>query len=156
MYRREITMIMIQVVDKLTQPVYRISGGRLGGKQLGYSILLLQTIGRKSGKIRTHTLLYIRDGETLVVCASNYGAQRHPGWYLNLESNPHARIQIGRMRQEVIAETARPEERSRLWQLLLEVRPQYARYQAATSREIPVVILKPVRPSAPEGESLCY
>ena len=145
-------MVMIRVVDKLTQLVYHTSGGKLGEKQLSYSLLRLDTIGRKSGKVRTHTLLYIRDGENLVVCASNYGAQRHPDWYLNLQANPHARIQAGQIRQEIIAETAGPEERSRLWQLLLNVRPQYAKYQAATSREIPLVILRPLRTSAHESE----
>src|SRR5579863_8725667 len=125
--------------DRFTQVLYRISGGWLGERQLSYSMLLLHTIGRKTGQKRTHTLLYIRDGENLVVCASNNGSPQPPAWYLNLEANPRVRIQHGRIQREVIAEMASPEERERLWQMLLKVRPQYADYQKITSRVFPIV-----------------
>ena len=151
---RHIADILIQIADKGTQLAYRLSGGRLGEKQLKYSMLLLHTTGRKTGELRTHALLYIRDGANLIVCASNYGAPRHPAWYLNLQANPYARVQAGRVRQEVIAETAGPQERERLWQMLLSVRPQFASYQAVTSREIPIVILKPLPAFSPEKEQL--
>ncbi len=130
--------------DRFTQVLYRVSGGWLGERQLSYSMLLLHTIGRKTGQRRTHTLLYIRDGENLVVCASNNGSPQLPAWYLNLQAQPRVSIQHGRTQREVIAETVGPEERERLWQKLLKVRPQYADYQKYTSREFPVVILKPL------------
>jgi len=135
--------------DKFTQFLYSATGGRLGERQLSYSILLLHTIGRKSGKRRTHALLYFRDGDNLVVCASNNGSSQLPAWYLNLQANPRVRIQHGRIQREVIAETAGLEERERLWQMLLKVRPQFADYQKATSRVFPIVLLKPL----PAGES---
>lgn len=140
----------IRLVDRLTQWVYRLSAGRLGERELRYSMLLLQTTGRRTGKARTHTLLYARDGERLVVCASNHGAPEHPAWYLNLQANPRVHVQIGRTRQEMLAETAIGEERRRLWQMLLQVWPRYASYQAGISREIPVVLLKPL-PSPEHG-----
>jgi deazaflavin-dependent oxidoreductase (nitroreductase family) len=135
--------------DKFTQFLYWATDGRLGERQLSYSMLLLHTIGRKSGKRRTHALLYFRDGDNLVVCASNNGSPQPPAWYLNLQANPHVRIQHGRIQRGVIAETAGPEERERLWQMLLKVRPQFADYQKATSRVFPIVLLKPL----PAGES---
>jgi len=140
----QVSNAVMLAADKVTQWVYRISGGRIGEKQLNYSMLLLTTTGRKSGKPRTHTLLYVRDGENFVVCASNNGSDQHPAWYLNLQANPRASIQYGRRQQEVIAETAGSEERERLWQKLIAVRPQYADYQKRTTRVLPVVVLKPV------------
>ena len=130
--------------DRFTQVLYKISGGWLGERQLSYSMLLLHTIGRKSGQRRTHTLLYFRDGENLVVCASNNGSPRLPAWYLNLQAQPRVQIQHGRDRREVMAETVGGAERERLWQKLLKVRPQYADYKRYTSREFPIVILKPL------------
>ncbi|HLV97451.1 MAG TPA: nitroreductase/quinone reductase family protein [Ktedonobacterales bacterium] len=137
--------------DKLTQFVYRATAGRVGERQLNYSMLLLHTIGRKSGRRRTHTLLYFRDGDDLVICASNNGSPRLPAWYLNLQASPRVWIQHGRIRREVVAETVGPEDRQRLWQRLLEVRPQYADYQKTTSRVFPLVRLKPL--SVAESES---
>lgn len=136
----------IRAVDRITQWVYRLSAGRLGEREARYRMLLLQTTGRRSGKPRTHTLLYARDGERLVVCASNHGAPEHPAWYLNLQANPRVLVQTGRTRREMLAETTSGAERQRLWQMLLAVWPRYASYQAGISREIPVVILKPLSP----------
>jgi deazaflavin-dependent oxidoreductase (nitroreductase family) len=138
---------LMRLADVATQIVYRLSGGRLGEQQLAYSILLLHTVGRKTGRTRTHALLYIRDGENFVVCASNFGSPRHPAWYLNLMANPRAGIQAGQAEHGVSARTAGPDERRELWPRFLAVRPQYAEYQAATAREIPIVILTPVSSS---------
>jgi deazaflavin-dependent oxidoreductase (nitroreductase family) len=139
--------------DKLTQALYWATKGRLGERQLSYSMLLLHTIGRKSGKRRTHTLLYIRDGDDLVICASNNGSPRPPAWYLNLLASPRVWIQHGRIKREVIAETVGPEDRERLWRRLLEVRPQYADYQKTTSRVFPLIRLKPFPAEQSESPS---
>jgi F420H(2)-dependent quinone reductase len=138
----------MRLADGGTQLVYRISAGRLGERQLAYSILLLHTIGRKTGRIRTHALLYMRDGGDFVVCASNFGSSRHPAWYVNLRSHPTARIQVGRAEYDVSARTAGAEERRRLWADMVAIRPQYADYQAATTREIPLIILTPAPTSS--------
>lgn len=141
----------MRAADQLTQLIFRLSGGRLGGRQLTYTILLLETRGRKSGQPRTHALLYVRDGALYVICASNFGAPQHPAWYWNLHAQPQAHIQVGRRRLIVSARDAEGEERARLWQRLQASWPWYDRYQAGVSREIPVVILTPV---AAAGDSL--
>ena len=130
--------------DQLTRFAYWATGGRLGERQLHYSMLLLHTIGRKTGKQRTHTLLYFKDGDDLVVCASNNGSPQPPAWYKNLLVTPRVWVQHGRIKREVIAETAGPEDRAYLWQRLLEVRPQFANYQQGTSRIFPLIRLKPL------------
>jgi deazaflavin-dependent oxidoreductase (nitroreductase family) len=145
--RWRVYLRLMRLADVATQVVYRLSGGRLGERQLAYSILLLHTVGRKTGRTRTHALLYIRDGDNFVVCASNFGSPRHPAWYLNLMVNPCARIQAGQVETDVSARTAGPDERRELWPRFLAVRPQYAEYQAATAREIPIVILTPLSSS---------
>lgn len=136
--------VVVRLADVLTQLTYHLSGGRVGGKQAHYSMLLLETVGRKTGKARTHTLLYVRDGEHFVVIASNNGRPRHPAWYHNLMAHSQAWIQAGRDRFEVLAETANAEERERLWGLLLKVYPPYREYTKRTAREFPIVVLKPL------------
>ena len=79
-----------------------------------------------------------------VIVGSNVGSDRHPAWYLNLQANPLAEIQIGRERKKVVARTAEGEERERLWSEIVEEDPSYAEYQSRTDRQIPVVILDPV------------
>ncbi|HEX9070152.1 MAG TPA: nitroreductase family deazaflavin-dependent oxidoreductase [Ktedonobacterales bacterium] len=133
----------MRAVDKLTQAAYHASGGRLGGRQLSYDILLLTTTGRKSGAARTHALLYIRDGTRYIICASNYGAPSHPAWYHNLRANPQAEMQASRLKVAVRAADASGEERERLWRQLVAVRASYTDYQRDNPRVIPVVILTP-------------
>jgi deazaflavin-dependent oxidoreductase (nitroreductase family) len=133
------------MADRATQFLYRYTDGRIGGKQLHYSMLILHAIGRKSGEPRPHALLYFRDGENLVVCASNNGSPKLPDWYLNLQAQPRVWVQHGRAKREVIAETVADEqERTRLWQMLLQVRPNFAEYQKSTPRVFPMVVLKPL------------
>lgn len=108
------------------------------------SVLLLTTTGRKSGKMRTVPLGYLRDGSDYVIIASYAGLPQNPAWYLNLKSHPEATIQVKRQHIQVRAETANPEKRRELWARLIEVAPGYANYQKRTTREIPVVILHPI------------
>ena len=95
--------------------VYRASRGRIGGRLVGMPVLLLTTRGRRSGKSRVIPLLYLRDGEAVVVVASNGGSDYVPAWWLNLQSNRDAEIEIGRHRSRVTAREASAEERDRLW-----------------------------------------
>ena len=133
------------IADRATQFLYRVTDGRVGEKQLHYSMLVLHTIGRKSGEPRPHVLLYFRDGENLVVCASNNGSAKPPAWYLNLQTHPRIWVQHGRIKREVIAETITDEqERERLWQMLLKVHPNFTEYQKLTTRIFPMVVLKPL------------
>ncbi len=106
-------------------------------------MLLLTTAGRKTAKPWTTPIGYIRDGSSYVVIASNAGSDRHPGWYLNLQQNPVARIQIGNRVLSVRAETAHGDRRQRFWSQVIAAAPGYAAYEARTTREIPLVILTP-------------
>ncbi len=112
----------------------------------GLPALLLTTTGRKSGKPRTTPVLYIRDGDTFVVGASKGGMPHHPLWYLNLEANADAEVEIEGCKIPVLARRATETERKRLWSKLVDLYSGFATYQERTSREIPVVILSPKRP----------
>ena len=132
--------------------LYRLSGGRIGGRWLrGEPVMLLTTVGRKSGAPRTVPVLYLRDGENVVVVASGVGRSRHPVWYLNLEANPGVKIEIGKEEGEMTARRATEEERAVLWPRLVEMYRVLGGYQARTEREIPVVILSPVAGRAGVG-----
>ena len=122
---------------------YRMTGGLIGGRFGRIPMLLLTTTGRKSGRPWTTPLSYLRDGENMVVVASFGGSPAHPAWYLNLQSHPRATVQAGPRRLDVDAETANPEERARLWPLVVQMYRGYDGYQKRTTREIPLVILKP-------------
>ena len=122
--------------------LYRLSGGRLGGRLWDLPVVLLTTTGRRSGKRRTVPLCSFRDGDDLVVIASYGGLDQPPAWWLNLEANPEAELQDGRTRRSVTARNAEPEERQRLWAEVTSRAPGYLEYERRTTREIPVVILQ--------------
>ena len=135
--------LFVTLVDHTMTWVYEKSGGRLGSRMGKMSMLVLSTIGRKSGVKRSHTLQYMPDGANYVIVASNNGQDRHPGWYHNLLSNPHVRIQVGRRQQDALATVAGPEEYARLWPQLIAHNPPWGAYARRTARKIPVVILHP-------------
>lgn len=139
---------VVHWVDQATRRLYRVTGGRIGHRQLGWTALLLTTRGRKTGRSYVHTLVYLRDGERLLVVASNNGADVHPAWYLNLCADPQAWVQVGHAQGPYLARTATPEERRDLWPRLVAYHPPYGHHQQRTSREIPVVILTPA-PTTP-------
>jgi deazaflavin-dependent oxidoreductase (nitroreductase family) len=107
--------------------------------------LLLTTTGRKSGEKFIFPLYYGKTGDSYIVVASKGGAPQHPGWYRNLGANPDVDVQVGTQKFKARARTAAGEERTRLWQEALKFWPPYAEYQRKTEREIPVVVLDPVR-----------
>jgi deazaflavin-dependent oxidoreductase (nitroreductase family) len=106
--------------------------------------LLLHTTGRKSGRASVLPLIYKKVNSGFVIIASKGGAPAHPAWYLNLLANPECEIQVAHDHFHVSARTAVDDERESLWQQLVEIYPPYNDYQAATTRQIPVVILDPV------------
>lgn len=127
--------------------LYRRSGGRVGGKVSALPVLLLTTTGRKTGVKRTVPLTYTRDGDNYVVVASNSGRPSAPLWSLNLQSNPNASIEVGRIAIPVEARQAGAEEQARLWARLISKAQSYEEYRKRTSRRIPMVILQPVKQS---------
>jgi F420H(2)-dependent quinone reductase len=123
--------------------VYRATGGRLLGRMGQSPILLLNTVGRKSGKKRATPLLYVVDGEDFVIIASKGGAPTHPAWYLNLVANPDTTVEVGDRKSRVSAEELAGEEKVRLWRRMAEMYPTYDDYQDKTKREIPLLVLHP-------------
>ena len=124
--------------------VYRLSGGKMGGRFGKSLVLLLTTTGRKTGQQRTIPLFYLKDGDNLILVASNGGSPTHPVWWLNLQANPKAVVEVGKKKLPMRAMQADAEERKRLWPLVVAMYADYAEYQKKTSREIPVVILYPL------------
>jgi deazaflavin-dependent oxidoreductase (nitroreductase family) len=122
--------------------VYRETGGERGYHWRGTTILLLSTVGRRSGEPRTAPLIHRTDGDRWIVVASKGGAPANPGWYENLLANPDITIEVPGETVPVRASTATGDERARLWSLMSEVWPAYDEYQARTEREIPVVVLE--------------
>jgi deazaflavin-dependent oxidoreductase (nitroreductase family) len=121
--------------------LYRLSGGRLLGRMQGSPLLLLDHVGRRSGRRRTTPLSYMEDGDDLVVAGSRGGSEAAPAWWRNLEASPRTTVQVGPERREVVARTAAPEQRQRLWARLVARHPRFAEYQSRTSREIPLIVL---------------
>jgi len=140
---------MIRSVARIHEFWYRVTGGMIGSSWMGRNMLLLTTTGRKSGRERTTPLLYIRDGDNLVVIASYGGSDRDPDWWQNLEKNPEAHVRAGSRKLIVRAEKASAEEKRRLWPLVVQTYAAYDDYQKRTTRDIPVVILRPL--DAPSG-----
>jgi deazaflavin-dependent oxidoreductase (nitroreductase family) len=129
--------------------LYRRSDGKIGGTwrmgaafRRGVPVLLLTTIGRKSGQRRTTPLLYLKDGPRYIVVASQGGMPRDPLWYLNVKQEPNVDVQVGAQHLPMRAHTASDVERAELWPQLVALYADFARYQSWTERVIPVVILE--------------
>jgi deazaflavin-dependent oxidoreductase (nitroreductase family) len=131
-------------MSRLNTWAYKVSGGKLGGSFLqGAPVALLTTIGRKTGQPRVSPLLYLRDGDRVVLVASQGGRANNPMWYLNLKANPKISVQI---KKEVLALTARDAteaERAQYWPQLVAMYSSFDDYQSWTERVIPVVICDP-------------
>ena len=135
---------IVRWMSSINTWVYRKTGGKVGGRFLrGAPVLLLTTVGRKSGLPRTKPLLYMENGDDLVIVASKGGMKSDPLWYLNLMKTPEVTVQIGENIDARLARTASASERDALWPDLLEMYRDFDTYQSWTEREIPVVILEP-------------
>ncbi|MEU2124490.1 nitroreductase family deazaflavin-dependent oxidoreductase [Nocardia niwae] len=141
---------LIKYMSRAQVWVFRRTGGRVGARwRIGAGFrkpvptLLLEHRGRSSGKLFTAPLLYLLDGGDVVVVASQGGLPNHPQWYFNLVAHPATRVQIGAEQRRVRAQVATPEERKRLWPMLVALYADFDTYQSWTEREIPVLILRP-------------
>ncbi len=136
--------VVIRVMSALNTWLYRLSGGRITGRFPGGApVLLLTTVGRKSGRPRTAPLLYLADGDDFVVVASKGGMSHHPLWFKNLEAEPRVEVEVGSRKLAATARRADAQEKAALWPRLVALYPSYDDYQARTERDIPVVILTP-------------
>ena len=123
--------------------IYQLSGGRLGGSMRGFKVLLLTTIGRKSGKTVTTPLGRFDQGDGYIIVASNAGQPVHPAWYYNLISNPHVTVQVLDHIQPATAEVLSGEARAQAWRQVIATAPSYANYEKQTTRVIPLILLHP-------------
>jgi len=133
---------LIALITALHRFVYRSSAGWIGGRLPGQRFLLLTTKGRRTGQERVMPLLYVPDGERFVVVGSNGGDDRPPAWWLNLQAQPAAQVQVDRAHYRITARQARGAELDALWTRLDASYSYYADYRLRTSREIPVVVLE--------------
>ena len=133
----------VELFWRIHPPLYRWSGGRIGGKLHGMPVLLLHTMGRRSGEPRTNALTYFPKGTSYVVIASFLGEPRNPAWLLNLRTRADADVLVGGTRVPVRAREAAGAEREQLWSEVIAKAPDYAEYQSRTERKIPIVVLDP-------------
>ncbi len=133
---------LVELFWRIHPKLYRWTGGRIGGSIGPMPVLLLTTTGRKTGLSRTRALTYLPHGEDFVVIASVLGEPRHPAWWLNLEADPDATVEVGRERLAVRARQAEGAERETLWNAVVATMPDYEQYRHRTSRRIPVVVLE--------------
>lgn len=132
-----------RVLFRIHLVCYRTTRGIVGHRISGLRFLLLTTTGIRSSKLRTTPLVYGRDGNDMILVASNGGLAKNPSWYVNLVANPTVDVQVGRNHATLRARPATAEERPRLWELMVSAYGGYERYQRKTQREIPLIILEP-------------
>ncbi|MFI9405091.1 nitroreductase family deazaflavin-dependent oxidoreductase [Nocardia sp. NPDC052316] len=123
-----------QVIDE-----FRANAGKVGGMFEGAAMVLITTTGAKSGRRITNPLVYLPDGDRIVLIASNGGNDKHPAWYHNLRANPDLTVEIGTERYAAKAEVVSGTERDELYARMVEIMPGFAEYQEKTSRVIPVL-----------------
>jgi deazaflavin-dependent oxidoreductase (nitroreductase family) len=136
--------VVVKVMSKLNIWAYRATRGKIGGTFLrGAPVMLLTTTGRKSGRPRTAPLIYLEQGDDLVIVASKGGMSHHPAWFRNLEANPDVGVEIGSERRQMRAQRVSDAEKAAFWPELTRIYRDYDDYQARTDRNIPVVVLSP-------------
>ncbi|ORM14307.1 nitroreductase family deazaflavin-dependent oxidoreductase [Prescottella equi] len=141
------TVDIIKWMSKTNVKLYRATGGRLGGKwrvgsafPWGIPVCLLTTTGRKSGQPRVSPLLFLEDGDRVILVASQGGLPKNPMWYLNIRANPEVTIQIKSRIRTMRARVATDQGRAELWPRLVDMYADFDNYQSWTDRQIPVVI----------------
>ncbi|MDT5021638.1 MAG: hypothetical protein QOI33_2162, partial [Mycobacterium sp.] len=138
------TGVVIKWMSRLNTLAYKVSGGKVGGSFLqGAPVALLTTTGRKTGQPRVSPLLFLRDGDRVVLVASQGGRTNNPMWYLNLKANPKVSVQIKKEVLELTARDATEAERAHYWPQLVAMYSSFEDYQTWTDRVIPIVICDP-------------
>ena len=130
------------VINTNLTSLYRMTNGVIGRRLVNNDMLLLTTRGRTSGRDHTVPLLYLRDGERLVIIASYGGRPAHPAWYRNLVADPRVEVQVDGDRRPMLASTMSGEDRTAWWPRIVEAWNDYDTYQSRTDRQIPVVWLE--------------
>ncbi len=123
--------------------LYESSGGTKGTTMRGMPVVIVTSLGTRTGKVRKTPLMRVEHKGQYAVVASQGGAPTHPLWYYNLVANPHVELQDGPVRQDMTARELIGSERAEWWQRAVDAFPDYAEYQTRTDRQIPVFILEP-------------
>ncbi len=141
------TIPIIKWMSRVNVAAYRATGGRIGGKwrvgsafPRGIPVCLVTTIGRKTGQPRTTPLLFLEDGDKVLLVASQGGLPKHPMWFRNIQANPEVTVQIKSRVRKMRARVATDTERAEYWPRLVAMYPDFDNYQSWTDRVIPVVI----------------
>ncbi len=134
---------VMRVFSRFNVWVYRMSGGRLLGSFAGSRVCLVTMTGRKTGQQRTIPLIYIPDGEDVILVASQGGLDFHPVWYKNLAASPEIEIEEGSKKRKMLARRATDDEKRDRWPHILSVYKDFDEYQTRTERNIPVMICSP-------------
>lgn len=138
-------MANYKLFGKLHLALFRLTGGRIGGRASGIDMVMLDTIGRKSGLTRTVPIAcYPYDGDITVV-ASNNGSDKDPVWWLNLKANPKIELQLHTQRYLAVAEQLSDSERDAHWPEIIKINPTQIRHQRRSSRKLPVIRLRLLR-----------
>ncbi len=138
--------ILTKMIPVINLFLLKVSNGRVGSRLGAQSVLLLQTVGRKSGKIYKTPLSYYRDDDHYLLVASNWGQENLPHWYLNLRGRSETTIQIKGVTIPVLVRQAGSDEYARLWELIARKNPMYTGYQKKVKHKLPIMILRPVIP----------
>jgi deazaflavin-dependent oxidoreductase (nitroreductase family) len=125
---------------------YEATNGAEAGTLRGKPVIVLTSVGARTGKLRKTALMRVEHGGIYAVVASMGGAPRHPAWYFNLTADPHVELQDGPEKRDYHAHEVTDGEKAIWWQRALEVWPDYAAYQRKTTRQIPVFVLEPIDP----------
>jgi len=128
--------------NRQTIEAFRANGGKVGGVWEGRPLLLLTTTGAKSGQRRTTPVMYLPDGDRLLVFATKAGAPTNPAWYHNLLAHPEVTVEVGTETYEATATSLTGDERDRLYAKQASLYPQFGEYQARATRKIPVIALE--------------
>ena len=123
---------------------FRANSGKVGGNFAGSTLLILHTVGAKSGKEHANPVMYVKDGDRFVIIASKAGAPSNPDWYYNILANPLVTVEAGTEQFQAQAAVAPEPERTRLYDKMVEVAPGFAEYRQKTTRVIPVITLRRV------------
>jgi deazaflavin-dependent oxidoreductase (nitroreductase family) len=136
--------LRVRILSAIHRALYRVSGGRVGDRIAGMPVLMLTTVGRRTGKRRVVPLTYFEDSGAIVLVASYGGRPYNPAWFENLMAAGEGEVTIGRDRRRLAARRATDDERGRLWPGIVATYSGYEAYQAKTSREIPLAMLEAI------------
>ncbi len=122
---------------------YEMTVGEEANDLRGRPIIVLTSIGAKTGKVRKTALMRVENDRRYAVVASMGGAPKNPVWYHNLRANPHVELQDGATKRDYLAREVTGDEKAVWWERAVETWPDYAKYQTKTERQIPVFVLEP-------------